>query len=62
VTCVECGSGDAELVRGDDGHFRKECGCGHVGGPYVSRQIRGRQPGEAEKQRDEGQAGLGDFA
>ncbi|ERJ05097.1 hypothetical protein HLRTI_002896 [Halorhabdus tiamatea SARL4B] len=35
--CIKCGSRDTELWRGDDGHFRKECGnCGYVGGPYVN--------------------------
>jgi translation initiation factor 2 beta subunit (eIF-2beta)/eIF-5 len=50
--CVECRSTDTRLVRGDDGHFRKECDdCGHVGGPYTSNY-----DGD-----DGGQASLADF-
>lgn len=34
---MECGSWETDLVRGEDGHFRKECNaCGYVAGPYVS--------------------------
>lgn len=55
--CVECGSNDTELRRGDDGHFRKHCpGCGHVGGPYVSSQIS-----RGDSAPGGGQASLADF-
>lgn len=53
--CLECGSLDTELVRGDDGHFRKECDeCGYTGGPYVSSYGDDGSGGG-------GQASLGDF-
>jgi hypothetical protein len=54
-----CGSLDTELYRGDDGRFRRACGdCDHVGGPFASDDIRGRDEGPPSS----GQAGLGDFA
>lgn len=53
--CVNCGGTDTELVRGSDGHFRKECDdCDHVGGPYTSSYGRDDRP-------DDGQATLGVF-
>lgn len=43
--CVNCGSIETELRRGDDGHFRKFCDdCPHIGGPYISSHDRADDP------------------
>lgn len=59
MTCMDCGSRDTDLFRGEDGHFRKECAsCGYVAGPFVTRHV------ECECDVSEtlnGQTGLGDF-
>ncbi|WP_135666837.1 hypothetical protein [Halorhabdus rudnickae] len=53
--CINCGSQNTELWRGEDGHFRKECGdCGYVAGPFVrSNQERGGMDAEQRNGRDE---------
>lgn len=59
MTCVKCGSNNTTLFRGDDGHFRKNCGdCGHTGGPYVSDQ----PDDNGDTGGPEGEATLDDFA
>lgn len=45
--CIECGSNNTEMFRGDDDHFRKRCNdCGYTGGPYVSDELRNDQGGQ----------------
>lgn len=52
-TCIDCHSTNAELFRGDDGHYRVRCpDCGYTSDPFVSNQSPSRREQDTDTDTD----------